>query len=149
MEYYVGDGLMSINTNAVTRSNQVYSLVKEGLDVASYRSKVISNNMSNLNTKGYKRFYVTFEENLKNVEENSELSMKTTKEKHIQIPLKNTGDIQLEQDKSDSMRNDGNNVDVDNEKVNQAANELAYNTLAGIANMNISMKKYIITEGRR
>ena len=33
-------------------------------------------------------------------------------------------DISIEQDKSTSMRSDGNNVDLDIEKVNQAANTL-------------------------
>ena len=38
------------------------------------------------------------------------------------------------QDTSTIMRNDGNNVDLDIEKANQAANTLMYNTLVSAIN---------------
>lgn len=138
-----------MNVNSSTDSN-VYSLIKEGLDASAYRSKIIANNIANVNTENYKRFYVTFEENLQNAGQNNELVLKTTDNRHMQVnSVGANGDIQLERDNSDSTRNDGNNVDIENEKVNQAANELMYDTLTGLANMNIAMKKSVVTDGRK
>jgi flagellar basal-body rod protein FlgB len=45
------------------------------------------------------------------------------------------------------MRADGNNVDLDVEKVNQAANTLMYNALVTQANSKLSASKYVITGG--
>lgn len=113
-------------------NDDAYGLIKEGINAANVRAKTIANNMANVNTKDYKRFNVVFEENLKN-EDSSNFQLKTTSEKHI--PSSNAkDDISIEQDKSTSMRNDGNNVDLDIEKVNQAANTLKYNAL--ITNIN-------------
>jgi flagellar basal-body rod protein FlgB len=47
------------------------------------------------------------------------------------------------------MRLDGNNVDIDNEMTNLAANTILYNTLINQANSRISMRRYVINEGRR
>ena len=138
-----------MNVNSSTDSN-VYSLIKEGLDASAYRSKIIANNIANVNTENYKRFYVTFEENLQNAEQNNEMTLKTTDDRHMQVNSGDgSGDIQLERDSSDSTRNDGNNVDIEKEKVNQAANELMYDTLTGLANMNLAMKRSVITDGRK
>lgn len=133
----------------ISSSEKVYSLIKEGLNASSERSKVISNNLANVNTKNYKRFYVTFEENLNN--KNEEFDMKLTNQKHINdFTTSGSGnDIKVLKDGSTSLRQDGNNVDVESEKTNQAANELMYDTLTSMANMNLSMKRHVISEGRK
>ena len=46
------------------------------------------------------------------------------------------------------MRTDGNNVDLDVEKVNQAANTLKYNALVQKASGKITNMKYVINGGR-
>ncbi|XOQ58610.1 MAG: hypothetical protein ACFWUI_02650 [Clostridium sp.] len=42
------------------------------------------------------------------------------------------------------MREDGNNVDIDIETVNQAANELMYNSLITLENNKLSMLSNVI-----
>lgn len=59
------------------------------------------------------------------------------------------GNIKIEQDTSRSMREDGNNVDIDNEMTNQAANSLMYNALISQVNSRIALERYVINEGRR
>lgn len=134
-----------MNTNNLSKSSQVYNLLKKGLDASSLRGKVISNNIANINTKGYKRYSVSFEENLKKSIDSFE--MKTTEEKHIKDGT-TSGEIKVEQDLSSSNRQDGNNVDIDNEMANQAANQLMYNALISQANSRLSLEKYIINGGR-
>ncbi|SFA74553.1 flagellar basal body rod protein FlgB [Clostridium frigidicarnis] len=125
---------------------KVYDLLKQDLNAASVRGKIISNNISNVNTKEYKRFDVVFEETLK--DEDKDLSLKKTNNKHL-----DGGDFQdgvkVQQDNSSSMRSDGNNVDIDMEKVNQAANTLLYNTLITSYNNRLNSSRYVVTGGGR
>ena len=134
-----------MNVNNLSKSQYVYDLIKEGLDASSLRSKVIANNIANLNTKDYKAYYVSFEDNLKKSIDDVEL--KTTNEKHIKDDNASS-DITVEQDLTSSMNQDGNNVDVDNQMANQAANNLMYNALISQVNSRISLETYIIKDGR-
>ena len=104
---------------------QVYELIKSSLDATDLRGKAIANNIANINTPGYKRKYVSFEETLN----------KANKKPKIEV----------KEDKSTSMRADGNNVDLENEKVNQAANSLMYNGLVSITNTKLAMARTVIT----
>lgn len=126
-------------------NNETYNLIKKGLKASTLRGKVIANNMANINTKGYKKSYVTFEDNLKNEKENFEL--KNTNSGHIKGD-DTSGNISIKQDKSTSMREDGNNVDLDLEKVNQASNTLMYNALVTRANGKLNSIKEVISGGR-
>ena len=117
-------------------------LLKKGLDAASERSEAISDNLANVNTEGYKRKYVTFEESLKNSV--YDLELKTDDEKHIRIG-NNYGQIETKTDSSNSMREDGNNVDMDTEIVNQAANTLMYSALINQMSSRLSMERYVIS----
>lgn len=106
------------------------------------RAKVIANNMANINTKDYKKFSVVFEENLE--KDNSSFELKKTNSKHISGDNSIDGNISIEQEKGTSMRNDGNNVDLDIEKVNQAANTLKYNALITRISGKINELKSVI-----
>ena len=114
-------------------SDATYDLIKSGIAASNVRAKTIANNMANINTKDYKRFNVVFEENLKNGG-SSHLELKRTNAAHFASGNSESNNISVEQDKSTSMKSDGNNVDLDIEKVNQAANTLKYNAL--ITNIN-------------
>lgn len=104
---------------------EIYSLMKMGLDATELRSKVIANNIANINTVGYKRKYVNFEDTLTDKLEDAKIEVKA--------------------EKNTSMREDGNNVDLENEKVNQAATTLQYNALVSLTNSKIAMTKSIIS----
>ena len=125
-----------------------YSLLKTSLNTTAERSRVISNNLANSTTKGYKAYRVNFEENLTNLLQNDNISLATTHQNHMQDESAQKG-YTIERDNSTSMRLDGNNVDVDNEMTNLAANTILYDTLISQANSRISMRRYIISEGKR
>jgi flagellar basal-body rod protein FlgB len=136
---------MAISSIVGTGSDS-YNLIKEGIKASTVRGKVISNNIANINTKNYKRFNVIFEDNI-NKNKESSLSIKTTNDRHL-TGSNTTGDITVKKDETTSMRTDGNNVDLEVEKVNQAANTLKYNALIQQANGKLSNIKYIIAGGR-
>ena len=102
----------------------IYGLMKMGLDATELRSRTIANNIANINTPNYKRRYVTFEESLKNEISNAKIEVKV--------------------DKDSIVREDGNNVDLESEKVNQAAASLQYNALVSLTNTKLAMTKSII-----
>lgn len=120
--------IQSINSDAT------YELIKSGIKASNVRAKAIANNMANINTKDYKKFNVVFEENLKKENNSPGLELKRTNSAHFASSNSENENISIEQDNSTSMRSDGNNVDLDIEKVNQAANTLKYNAL--ITNIN-------------
>lgn len=122
-----------------------YSLLKKTLDASSERGRVIANNIANVNTKGFKASRVVFEDKLKDALENRSIDLTTTNERHIKKgnSLSNIN-YDVVKDKSTSMRTDGNNVDIDNEMVNLAANTILYNALINQANSRITMRRLVI-----
>jgi len=125
-------------------SDSTYNLIKEGLKASDVRAKTIANNMANINTKDYKKFNVVFEENLKKENDSSELELKRTNSAHFASSNSENNNISIEQDKNTSMNTDGNNVDLDIEKVNQAANTLKYNALITSINNRFNELKTVI-----
>lgn len=121
----------------------MYDLLKTALNVSSVRRDVISNNLTNIDTKNFKRSSVKFEEFLNsNVER---IPFKMTNEKHMSLG----GDhYEIVQDRSVSMRSDKNNVDIDIEKANQAANTLMYNSLITAMNNKFQILSTIVRGGR-
>ena len=130
-----------LNIQNMSKDQVVFNLLKKGLDASALRSKATANNIANINTKGYKREYVSFEDSLKQNMDN--LNLKTDDEKHIQDGSE-YGEVKAETDNSSSMREDGNNVDIDNEMVNSAANTLMYNALITQMNSRLAMEKTVI-----
>lgn len=130
-----------MNIRNLSKDQLTYNLIEKSLDATSARSKAISNNLANFNTKGYKRQYVTFEESLNQSIDNLEL--KSTDEKHMQYGSE-PGEIKMETDNTSSIREDGNNVDVENEMTNEAANTLMYNALLTQMNSRLSTERYVI-----
>lgn len=127
----------------MVNNDNTYNFIKQGLNVSTVRGKAISNNIANINTAGYKKLQVSFKQAL-NDEEN--INLKKTSVKHIGEDG-SEGSVKITRDESTSMRSDGNNVDLDIEKVNQAANTLMYNSLITQANSKLSTSKYVITGG--
>ncbi len=97
--------------------------LEKSLDASWLRNNVISQNIANVDTPGYKRKEVQFEEFL-----NSE--MKHSRISNGKSRIQGSGDIKvIEENKNYSYRLDGNNVDIEREMAKMAANSLKYNTL--------------------
>ncbi|MCB2308786.1 flagellar basal body rod protein FlgB [Clostridium estertheticum] len=136
---------MILNIIGSSTSGDTYSLLKKSMDASALRSKVSANNIANINTKNYKGLYVTFEETLK--DNMAADTMKTDNSKDIQAGNSN-GQITVNRDESTSARQDGNNVDIDLEMTNQAANTLMYAALVSQVNSKISLTSYVIGGGK-
>lgn len=131
-------------------NDKTMRLINKALNTAVYRNEAISNNIANVNTRNYKANRVVFEEELRNAMNGNKKKLYTTHENHIKL----TDSIdkiepKMVKDTTTSMRLDGNNVDIDMENANLAANQLLYNSLIQQASKKISLLRYVISEGRR
>jgi len=99
------------------------NLIEKSLDAAWVRNDIISQNIANVDTPGYKRKEVKFEEYL-------DSEMKLSRISNGKTRLQGDGDIKVVEDhESYSYRLDGNNVDIEREMAQMAMNTLRYNTL--------------------
>lgn len=124
-------------------------LLERALDASWARNEAISDNIANVDTPGYKRKDVNFEEYLKAAMQKDSIAGIVANSKHIptgndiNTKLRTTTDYS-----STSMRLDGNNVDIDAEMTELAKNQILYNTYATIMNKDFAMLKSAIKEGR-
>jgi flagellar basal-body rod protein FlgB len=108
-------------------------LLEKGLDAASLRNTVIANNLANVDTPGYKRSDVVFEDELKKaISGQGRITGFVTDEKHIPIggAAKTIIEPKVVLQNDTTMRNDGNNVDIDREMAAMAKNSIMYQVLA-------------------
>ena len=112
-----------INTNAFDYIN----VLDKAADASWLRNEAIANNIANVSTPGYKRQDVAFESELKKaLGRNQYISMDT---KVANIRTSQLAARPFIDNKSFSYRLDGNNVDVENENVMLAENQLKYQGL--------------------
>lgn len=125
------------------------SLMEKLLDAKWMRNAVLSNNIANDDTPGYKRSDVSFEEVLKKALGQNDLPLATTHENHI-------GNIRTMEDIKPSvyvqndttLRNDQNNVDIDKEMVELTQNTLSYNMTADQLQRSFQLLDAAISGGR-
>lgn len=128
------------------------NLREKALDAAWLRNEVIAQNIANVDTPGYKRKNVSFEEYLDQALDDGGFKGNVTDSRHFQIgagdaenvPIRVTSDFS-----NLSTRLDGNNVDIEKEMADSAKNDIRYNTL--IQSVSDSYRKLMtaITEGRK
>ncbi|TCS82932.1 flagellar basal body rod protein FlgB [Tepidibacillus fermentans] len=134
--------------------NSIQSL-ERALDVSSLRQRLITSNIANVETPGYKTKDVSFAEILKKEQikngDEFEFQGYRTNPKHIQIGSASTNTYQpkIIMENRTSLLNNENNVDIDYEMTKLAENNIWYNTLTQMANKEFSMLRYVISEGRR
>jgi len=111
-------------------------LVKKGMDASWLRNEVISNNIANADTVGFKASEVEFESVFADALKGEGVSLATTNDRHISAGASDVESVtpQVVTDTDDSLRYDGNNVDVESEMAEMAKNTIAYYALVSKAN---------------
>ncbi|NPV92056.1 MAG: flagellar basal body rod protein FlgB [Firmicutes bacterium] len=125
-------------------------LLEEGLGASFLRQKVISNNLANAETPGFKRSMVSFENELKEASSKiPRLPLTLTHPKHISN-RRDLSSIKLRVfvDQNTGMRNDNNNVDVESEMAAMTSNELLNQAIFEQLSSYYSRMRTIINEGR-
>ena len=116
--------------------------IGRGLDASWKKNEVISSNIANVDTPGYKKKKAVFGDLLN--EELSSSLLKTTHEKHIQTG-KSSGNVIISTDMSTTnMRTDENNVNIDEEMSDLSKNQIYYNVLTQRATGEINKLKSVL-----
>lgn len=130
--------------NSGSYDNKVYNYIKDAMATGIKRDKTIVNNIANVNTAGYKRFDVVLKNKINNMKK---VELKRTETKHLSTMADNKP-YEVSKDSTTSMRNDGNNVDIDYEMSNLASNAILYQSLVTTINNEFAMKTSVIKGGR-
>ncbi len=123
-------------------------LLKKGLDFQSARQLLVSNNISNMETPGYKAVDVDFAQQLRQAGVGKGgLHMANTDPKHIGAQANAVKHMQPEViEEPDAAKSNGNNVNVDKEMAKLAETQLMYNTIAQAFSKRGSTLRAAITE---
>jgi len=128
-------------------------ILEKVLDLAAIRHRVIANNISNIDTPGYKAKSFSFEDELRGVLDGSgKLPMLRSDNTHIAGSRGSSiGQVSgtFGERSIETLRNDENNVDIDKEMVAVSKNNLLYSAASRIIGMSFSMLEGAIKEGRR
>lgn len=103
--------------------NDTLSILESVMDVASFRQKLLSSNIANADTPGYKAQDISFQSELNKVINGSK------------------GNYAVFDAPSSMNNRDGNTVSVDVEMTKVAENQLMYNSAAQLLTMKFRMMK--------
>ena len=121
-----------IQTNAFDYINVLY----RAADAAWQRNEAISNNIANVDTPGYKRQDVAFESVLQQALGNNRYQSMDDKVANVNLSrLRGRAYVDYA---NYSYRLDGNNVDIENENVMLAENQLKYQGLISSINQEFT-----------
>ncbi len=121
-------------------------LLSKSLRASAIRQRVIANNIANVNTLGYRRLDVRFEEELQKALRGQTIDGYTTSEKHIPIGRPSLSRIEPEVYRTNDPTDPSgvNNVDIEYEMAQLAKNQMLYLAAAKFAAGNFSKIKMAI-----
>ena len=127
-----------IHTNAFDYIN----VLNRAADAAWQRNEAISNNIANVDTPGYKRQDVAFESVLQQALGNNRYQSMDDKVANVNLSrLRGRAYVDYA---NYSYRLDGNNVDIENENVMLAENQLKYQGLISSINQEFTNLKTVM-----
>jgi flagellar basal-body rod protein FlgB len=125
------------------------SILEKALSSSALRQQVISNNIANVNTPGFKKSTVSFEDKLQGAINQIQLPLTRTHQNHLDAGrFDGSMKPSVVVDNTTSMRVDGNNVDVDKEMASLAKNSIYYSAVAQQMNKYYGILKSAIREGK-
>lgn len=116
------------------RDSLILDIIEASLNVATLRHNIYSTNIANVDTPGYKKYRVAFEEILKSALDTN-------------VDISNVGP-KVYRITETSFRNDGNNVNLDEEVVLMNQNFLKYQALSQFAKWHFD-RYYTVLGGRK
>lgn len=120
--------------------NKTLEMIEDRLTLNSVNQKLISGNLANINTPGYRAKEVSFES-----------ALRESLQEHVLNMVRSNGSHMAPDDPVQAMQNpevvESGPVDLDTEMVNLTKNTIEYNHMVGMLNKKFSMLKMAITEG--
>ena len=125
-----------------------WNVIEKGLEGLSTRFRATSRNLANVNTPGFARRNVSFENELRDViNADRRLHMNTTRAGHIPSRPRSVADVIPREIRIDDeiYRLDGNNVDPEREMAVLAQTRMMYNAMARYAARRVASLRSAIT----
>ena len=126
-------------------------MLERMLDFQAQRHTVLSTNIANVDTPGYKGQDLRFSDELKRaVDTQGSLSLKKTHEQHLPVALNDLKEVEHRSVPGiDAVhRLDGNTVDLDKEMTRLSENSLYYNVTAQLVSKKLKGLRTAISEVR-
>jgi len=111
------------------------------LDGTALRQRALAENIANVDTPGYQRKDVSFSEQLKEALEGTSLPENALRRLEAVVPQSVVANSQ-------TLRPDGNTVDIDKEMTEISKNTLEYETSAQLLDGKLRLLRTAITGGR-
>jgi flagellar basal-body rod protein FlgB len=126
-------------------------LLHRGMDVATLRRQVIADNIANSEVPNFKRSTVNFEASLKKALESEELepelSMETTDPRHVKswqpVDFRSVEPRRV-LDYLTTSKNNGNNVDAEQEMMDSLSNQLLYTLQSQAINFEFNQVNLVL-----
>jgi flagellar basal-body rod protein FlgB len=129
--------------------NKTISLLEKSLDIRSEKNRVISANIANQDTPGFRAKEVNFKETLKAASGfSSSLQLSTSSVSHLRGLSAGSPSLLPAEIPGPSKRLDGNSVDSEMEMAKLAENQINYNASVQFISGKFKMLYYAITEGK-
>lgn len=143
---------INLNVNNKQKTDDVLEIALKGL---SMRSKAVTGNISNMNTPGYKRRTVDFEETLmQQIQKSNSLSdipLEKTDDNHFSNSIYEISELKdkmtMEISGEGSFTDDGNNVDIDREMIELTKTGLRFKAVAQMTKKHFELNRGIIRGG--
>ena len=126
------------------------NLMERFMDLAVQRHSLISGNLANIDTPGYKTADIEFEQELQSAMGQGGLSTEVTNVRHLAKKVDMEGGVVGSPREVDglTLRNDMNNVNIDREMAEMSTNALKFSTVAQLIAEKFRILKTAVLEGR-
>ena len=121
------------------------------LNFRQMRQEIISSNIANSETPGYKAKRIDFEDALaRALNVDGANSLKTNSDRHFDVGGGSISDTEPEiyEDPNGEVSINGNTVDRDKEMAMMAENKVLYDAAIQLLNKKLALKKYILSSER-
>ncbi|MGV3489425.1 MAG: flagellar basal body rod protein FlgB [Tuberibacillus sp.] len=122
--------------------NTTIPILEKALDRTSMAHSVIAQNIANADTPNYKAQRLVFSDELQ-----SAIQAQRTDPRHFGFKGVANG-ARIVTDRTSSIQNNGNNVDVDTEMVNLAKNQIAYQAYSEAISRKFNEWKIVLQGGQ-
>lgn len=125
--------------------SEEFELNKKILNLRAYQEELISSNIANIDTPGYKSKEINFSYELKKIIKNHIFTLKTTSKKHL-CPIKTNNNYNIHINFKNPSSN-GNTVDMNRERINFLNNSLKYQADIVFFNNKIKNIMHVLQQG--
>ena len=126
-------------------ASSVTGLLFKQLNFRGERQKVISTNIANIDTPGFKTKELKFDDELNKSQTQNDLKLKLTNSGHMKIKPETTGKgYSIEETKGIIEQNDGNNVNLDTQMSTMSQNSVMFSAIQSSIKKDSSWFKSVI-----